>query len=426
MTRCVSYPSSLLLMTLFTTLALLSAPTRAATDEEVSVLQSKLIALEARLERLEAERAASEAKARAAAAQPVAAAVTAAAAEPAKAPPADPAAWAQRIAVKGDFRVREDHLHTQGVNAQDRSRIRARIGIAGKVNDTTSVMVSLATGGSDPISRNQTLGDGLSTKGINLEQAYVLWKPAAVKGLEVSAGKFKQTFRNTGDASLIWDADLNPEGVAVNYVRDTSFGQWFGSANTWWVEEHPTSAETVMLGAQTGLIFKFGTSGTQLTTGAGYYGYRSVAGRTPFFDGKARGNTLRAGKYDTGFRDTELFAELKGKIGSVATSAYTDWVRNSEARKNDTGFVIGANAAMNGVTLGYAWKRLDADAVLATFADSDFGSGGTDVRGHIFTVAADLAQNTAFKLSWFKVETGRNAGNTKDVNRVQADLNFKF
>ena len=393
-------------------------------------MRDRMIALEARIERLEYDKAVAEKKLADAAkvqAQQPALASTAATASPAKAPAVDPLAWAQRFTLKGDVRVRHDRIDAENVDARDRERYRLRLGVTAQVNDTTTAIVSLASGGTDPIARNQTFDGGLSTKGINIEQVFVLWKPAAVAGLEVSAGKFKQTFKNIGDVSLIWDADLNPEGAALSYTRKTGFGQVFASAASWWIQERAASSDSVMLGGQAGAVFDLGANGGRLTAGAGFYRYRDTQGRDPFFDKtNGFGNTTKSGKYLHGYANTEAFAEWKGQIGSATTTAFADWVRNSDAGADDSGYAVGASATMSGVTLGYAWKQLDADAVVGAFADSDFGLGGTDVRGHILTFGYELAHNVAAKVTYFKVQAGRDAGNERDVNRVQADVNVKF
>jgi hypothetical protein len=58
------------------------------------------------------------------------------------------------------------------------------------------------------------------------------------------------------------------------------------------------------------------------------------------------------------------------------------------------------------------------------FNDSDFGLGGTNMKG--FTVGASLAlsQNVYFGIRWFGADSI--AGPTYKTNIIQIDLNSKF
>ena len=70
------------------------------------------------------------------------------------------ASWARGIKLKGDTRYRHELIDREGANQRNRQRLRVRLGLDAKVNDTVSAGLQLATGGDDPRSTNQTLGDG--------------------------------------------------------------------------------------------------------------------------------------------------------------------------------------------------------------------------------------------------------------------------
>ena len=83
--------------------------------------------------------------------------------------------WAEKIKWKGDFRYRYEDIEEDGKDDRDRNRIRARPALVAKTSDTTEVGFGLATGGDDPVSTNQTLGGGGSTKDVRLDLAYATW-----------------------------------------------------------------------------------------------------------------------------------------------------------------------------------------------------------------------------------------------------------
>ena len=91
------------------------------------------------------------------------------------------AEWASRLSWKADMRYRHEFVDPEEASdEQTRQRIRARLALTAKINDTLTGTIGLATNGgnSDPRSTNQTLGEGWTRKGIALDLAYVDWKPA--------------------------------------------------------------------------------------------------------------------------------------------------------------------------------------------------------------------------------------------------------
>lgn len=177
-------------------LVLIANSALAATDEEViAELQAQLAALSARLEKLESRNQVPESEYQIPATAPIAAATP---------------GWEDRIRLKGDFRYRHDTIDAEFADRnRHRQRIRARPAIEADVSDNLEVGFGLATGSDNPVSSNQTLGDGFSSKAINLDLAYFDWS-TGVDGLHVVGGKFKNPLQRAGGNGLIWDSDLRP------------------------------------------------------------------------------------------------------------------------------------------------------------------------------------------------------------------------
>jgi hypothetical protein len=103
------------------------------------------------------------------------------------------------------------------LSTRQRLRMRARFNVRGRVTDEFEWGLRLATGSfADMISTNQTLTDFFTRKPFALDQAYVTYKPKALPGFQVQAGKFETPWTRT---ELTWDNDISPEGLNESYTR---------------------------------------------------------------------------------------------------------------------------------------------------------------------------------------------------------------
>ena len=339
------------------------------------------------------------------------------------APRPEPASsWAETVAVVGDLRYRHETINEEGLTERQRHRIRARLGISGDLADNLSVGVGLTTGGSNPISGNQTLGDGFSHKNLDLDYAYFDW--GLTEDLSLVGGKMKNPFYRPGSHHLIYDDDLHPEGLALRYGS----GRFFANFGGFWVEERAADDDSIMIGAQAG--YK-GTSvnGTTLTAGVSYYTVDAAKGRSPFFF--AAGNQLDAsGNYLTDFDELELFGEISFALAGQPLTLFLDYVTNTATNAFDDGFALGATyrdaSAPGSWDLSYVYQDLQANAIVATFSDSDWGGGGTDAKGHVFRTNYVLPSGWKLRFTYFMNERGEAEGSLRDYKRLQADINFTF
>jgi hypothetical protein len=104
------------------------------------------------------------------------------------------------------------------LTTRHRLRVRARLGVRGKISDEFDWGLRLATGSfADVISTNQTLTDFFTRKPFMLDQAYLTYKPKALPGFQVQAGKFDTPWTRT---ELTWDNDITVEGLTESYTRN--------------------------------------------------------------------------------------------------------------------------------------------------------------------------------------------------------------
>ena len=392
--------------------------------EQLQQLQNRLDELEAKQERQVEAKVAEAVKGQQTAALP------------------DGLKWAEKVKVSGDLRYRQDHIDEQDStgkweNGVYRHRIRARLKVDAAVNDTSDLGFRIASGGDrSPITTNQDLEDAFSKKYVWLDQAFFNWHPASAEGLNVTGGKIKNPFYKAGKNQLIWDSDLNPEGVAVQYntpVNDTD--QLFFNGGGLWIDESSSVADASLWAAQTYWKRTIGNP-DHVLAGATYYDYGNIEGRadlkSTWGSSSFYGNTTAAGGYKDDFNILELFGEYGFKCGSLPTTLFASWVRNVVATTSeDTGWLVGTrfNKAKDddpgSWECGYDYRETDADAVVGGFGESDFLGSQTNSKGHRFVFKYQLAENLYWYATYYLTEDTHTSKDL-DYRRFMGDLVWTF
>ena len=338
--------------------------------------------------------------------------------------------WAERIKWKGDFRYRYENIDQEGKDSRNRSRIRARTNLEANISPTLDVGVGLATGGDDPVSSNQTIGGGGSSKDIKIDLAYFDW--SGLKDTNIVGGKYKNFLVRPEKRGLLWDSDWRPEGLGITWNNGTFFAHGLGT----WLEGDSNKGTQFSWVVQGGVNLDVGETG-KLMFGAGYNQF-DIAGRTPLFGDEEDfyGNSFvfdpvennNVFKYN--YRQYQLFAGYKFKLGKRSLSLFADYTQNTEVSENDTAYLIGAkygSAKDKGEwDLVYFYEKIEADSTVGLLADSDFGGGGTDAKGHVFIGTYALHKAWYFRATYFLNEIKLASGNPKDYDRLMLDLAFKF
>ena len=344
------------------------------------------------------------------------------------------------ISLKGDLRYRHEMIDKEDKDPRHRHRIRARIGVEGKVSSITTVMVQLATGSDDPVSTNQTLDGAFSTKNIGLDLAYLQIKPEQVAGLTIKGGKFKNPFYKPGKSELIWDSDWNPEGGVAHFTKKAEDLSFTLIGAGLWIDER-SSGDDSWMGAGQGLVkYNLEDSKTAFTLGGSYFNYVNTEGFGIFHDasepmGNSTNTYISSDETDTflvyanDYELFELFAEMSTQVNEMPVTVMFDYVNNTAADSLNDGWLAGIRLGKTknpgSWSLRYIYREVKKDAVLGTFTDSDFRGGGTDAKGHEFGGALRLDKNTDFKVSYFANKIGLD-GDESDFGRLQVDLQLKF
>lgn len=347
-------------------------------------------------------------------------------------------AWAAKTQFKGDVRIRQETVKIDGESNnggrdKDRQRIRARLGAYTEINSQVDTGIRIATGGGDDArSTNQDLDNYFDKKQIWLDLGYIDYHPDAIKNLHVIGGKMLQPWVNMGD--VIWDSDINPEGLALTYKYPLgSSAELFGSVGNYTLKDN-VDGEGVqfrhdlrLTAGQLGTRFSI-TDNLKLTLGGSIYAYQNDE------DSRCTGTSTPCalavnGNSTNEFRLYEGFGQAD--IGGLAVplAFYGQYVKNNDTTTDqDTAWLIGAKSKVFGFNLDYNYRDIQRNAVVGAFTDSDFANGTTGSRGHKFKVGYDIDKNFAVGATYFLTKADFSSRTQRDANTntLQLDAEAKF
>ena len=337
--------------------------------------------------------------------------------------------WTDKINLKGDMRYRSETIDTEGKQTRPRQRIRLRFGAEAMLMQELKVVLQMASGSEDPISTNQTMGEAFSTKRLGIDLAYFDWQPGGAEGVSFIGGKMKNPFYKVGKTELIWDGDLNPEGLALKLSGAGESSKIFVNLGGFPVVERKNDKDAVLYGMQGGFHFDLNQGRGHLLFGLSYFDYGNTQGNLPFYNvNKSFGNSLDvAGLYLEDYNLLEAFLELGMKAGSTTLVFFFDYVDNTAAEAENRGWLagltLGKTKATGSCAFRYNYRDLEKDAVLGAFTDSDFRGAGTDAKGHEFGFDYQIAKPVKASVTYFNNEIGIQEDS---FHRLQLDLNLKY
>lgn len=401
------------------------------------------------------------------------------------APPSGYLDFARINAAGGFSKLSNPYLNSSEDRA--RLRVRARLGLDVKPADNLLLGLRLSSGGTtDPVSTNQTLGANANRYTVTWDQLYLQYKAPAAAGdpwLTLWGGRMPNPWFSS---DLVWDADLGFEGVAAKYTYGLpgavpEYGRMrnlFFTLGAFPLQEVELSAHDKWLyGAQLGVDFdRRGWS--RFRAALAYYHFANIVGRSNALDSTVldytapgymqKGNLLFDIRNDADVT-TDLWAlaadyhelnlSLEYDLIPRALFHYTlnfDYVRNIGYDEDDIlartggavarsqGFLAGSDpiaARTDGYQLKFTvgqvpvrargdwqayagFKRLERDAVLDAYTDSDFHLGGTDAKGWFIGAEYGLMNDTWLSARWLSADEIDGAPMGVDV--LQVDVNARF
>ena len=343
---------------------------------------------------------------------------------------------------------------------RERLRFRARIGLTAKIDDNWSGGVRLTTGSaSDPLSSNQTLGTYNNRYTVLIDRAYIRYRLGDYSAV---AGRMANPWFGT---DLMWANDLSFDGVALQWTpKITSDIRGFATLAALPIQEvELASADKWLFGGQIGatLLPSPRTIGAKL--GLAYFHYVNLRGKPSAAGSTAneftapafaqKGNSYYNISSDPNRPLLGLAADyqLLNLTSQVDLPSFAgkrvivtgDYVHNFGFDRTAVSQRVGVNVAPQvdayhvRVAFGdadlkathdwqvfAAYKRVERDALLDAFTDSDFRLGGTDARGVILGGSYGLGKNTSAGFRYFSGDSI--SGPPLSIDVFQFDLNLKF
>ena len=433
--------------------------------------------------------------------------------------------WVSRFKMEGDIRLREqaDFYPTGNAPAANflaigqqidnttddsfnRERVRMRLGINANITKGVDLGLRLATGdilppvagfsnlNDSPTSTLQTFGNTNKKYMFWLDQVYLRFTPQ--DWFTVTAGRMPHPFfigtpgniytgvlKRGGNTipmagvhhtDLLWDVDLNYEGLAVNlhpWLQENRTVKPFLNAGIFPLQqinqsETNKARDKWFYGTQVGLDFSPADTDTKIRVGAAFYDYYNVSGvRNPAFGDtlynqtapqfRQRGNSLYNIDND-GNPTTNLWALAAdyrianltmvadySKFKPIHVIGTADYARNIGYDQNKIHARTGQNitpettAYQTRLTVGYPiiaqrhqwqifgfYRHSERDSMLDAFTDSNYLMGGTNHKGYTLQGLYGVAQNTWFGLRYMSYNSI--SGLPLAIDSINLDLNARF
>lgn len=357
--------------------------------------------------------------------------------------------WIKNIKFNGDFRLRYQSNDLEGDDhTRERVRYRLRLGAETKVADTVTAGFGFVTSmpgtsadrpGGDPRSGNFTLQDSFSRKDIWVDYAYARWTP--IKEFSIIGGKFANPIWQPSDMLIC--SDIRPEGAAIKLEGNAAdnFNLFF-NGGLFVLDEREKGPDPLMYALQAGFKWNI-TKDSFFRFAPAYYTFTQLKGNTvlEWVSGKDQGTTnTTTGTYPNklyvydynvmSFGGEFGFAKPFGLSAIPYLGIFAGQSHNSDPPEDNDAYLVGFSIGNPDVrnawdwSLEYTYRKMERDAWLDIFPDSNFYGGKTDVKGHRAMLLFGLMKNTAFGFNYYN--TQNITGKKKTENLWQGDFIFKF
>jgi hypothetical protein len=387
-----------------------------------------------------------------------------------------PIRLAASVTIRQDFTRTEDQpdllLGENGING-----LRARIRLGVEYRDPKSVVnggLRVSTGENpNPTSPFIRLGDSFRSQSFGIDQFSLSVRPFRNRDvMAFTAGKMPLPFwrgdQGTLRSEMVWDDDVNPVGLVLQDTfhkgGDEAHPVRVDNTLGYFVMEEPTDLRFAGITGKAYLVAdQFHVQTRHVSASVAYYAYRNlnaglrsasfVPGQGAFLLPGTAPFLLRPGLQLTnqqvnfggpgadGFvRDEFDVVDLLGQVhvpvgfetwGAPQAWALGEYAHNFRADRHGNGW--GVSLGLRGgawrgsgphpYNLWVTYRDADADAVLATFADSDLGAG-TAFKGLEAGANYRFERNLMLAVSYFDFEGFPQKDNS--VRRWFVDLTWDF
>jgi hypothetical protein len=344
----------------------------------------------------------------------------------------------------GDVRARYEGFFQEGAITRNRERFRLRFNVTGKLSDEFSGGFSLATGTlDDPVSTNQTMTGFLNRKSIGVDKAYITYKPSYAKFLKLEAGKFAYPWYRT---ALTFDNDVNPEGFSETLSFDLKSSVLKNITLVGFqlpINEVSGGPDSFILGAQIQAKFQIAPKVRLSVYGAGLNFRNADVIATNQFGSSitlkpslSNTNTLRLNSsgavigYATKFAYLDAIMKLDIDTSPrFPTTIQFNFVNNVRGPRERSGYwadlTVGRTQEAKDMQFGYSLIRIEKDAVIAAFNESDLRAP-TDIVNHRLICSYLFAKNVTGQFTAWVGKRENTSTEDKYLKRLQFDIIYKF
>ena len=352
-------------------------------------------------------------------------------------------AWVQNIKFSGDIRLRHQ-ADWNGANNRDRERLRLRFGFEARPVENLTAAFGLASSAvgangvdANPTSTNATF-DGFNKLPIFIDFAYLQYGINNVG--KVNLGKVKPNMALWNMKQLVWDTDINPDGITLNVDRKLGNGfDFFGNAGYLFIRgdtTRPNDKPDVYI-FQPGVNYK--TGNISVKAALSYQQFNTKDRTVGNFGSNATGEYLPAatvGSTDYRLINPAVEVGVNEVAGRYGVKVFGEYVKNisvddSVANKSrDEGGLYGITFGDNSVrkfgdwNITYAGRYLMDYAVPYGLSFSDAYSGRTGIRGYEVGLNFGLTKNATFTFAYLNYDRIHAAGPNRSL--TQADISYKF
>jgi hypothetical protein len=329
----------------------------------------------------------------------------------------EPEAEARSWGWFGDFWGGYDHVSGIPNDRDDVSRGRARVragafwNMAPAFEFAGSVRLAAGTDSNDDNRRNN---DNERSNGVGLDQLFVRWRPG-----ETTSATLGKTPLPLALSPMVWDQDLRPAGVALDHSIALSQFDRLQVVAGYFAGEHLYGDDSRIGALQLGWRWHEGAP-THAAALLSYLDFSDLGELTK--QGLARTNTIAGAKLVNDYR--LLDAELVGhaELGGWPIEARLDYVDNLGADDANAGarfsLVAGDRTQPGRWELGFAFQRIQRDAVMAAFNSDDWWFHSA-MRGSMPWIGYGLDRTWNIRLAGFHE---RRDGLDEYTDRIRLDV----
>jgi hypothetical protein len=335
----------------------------------------------------------------------------------------------------GDLRLRGE-MDRDRRNAPDRERGRMRFRTAGEIRfgSTFTIGARLVTApdASDPNSTHQNLGTGFHDFRVALDRAYLRWTPTMTIPFEMFAGKFDNPFLRTPlYGELVWDADVQPEGIAMILEPLPPLRLAAGG----YLLLHQGNGKDVNVGSAQLALRSSQRNVLQLTAAIGGYFFGNPDRSAGFrLAQENQGNTLLINSAGDTLGFASQFAIWNGfvtatfNVFSIPMTSVFEYMNNpsAEVQHNRNGLAWGASIGRinrpGTWKLSYQFQSIGRESIFSPLGQDDF-LDTTNFRGHLLGLTIKFLPTADINF-WTLWSAKVNPREETFQKRFRIDLNF--